>query len=83
MTDSIRAEFNTWWDRQPFNAQFEDVRDQMFNVWVASRAECVVEIPQLREVIYGRRENEHDSGFNTAIDLCFDAIESAGLKLKP
>ena len=38
MTDRARSEFQAWWSRQSFNAQFEDVKQQMENVWVASRA---------------------------------------------
>lgn len=48
--------------------------------WQASRQSLVIELPSLREVIYGRRDNENDSGFNSAIDLCAKAIESAGVK---
>ncbi len=43
-TDKAVAEFEAWWDRQPFNRLFEDVKDQMRNVWVASRRELVVTI---------------------------------------
>ncbi len=38
-TDKAIAEFEAWWDRQPFREQFEDVKDQMRNVWLASRRE--------------------------------------------
>jgi len=72
MTDSIRAEFNTWWDRQPFNAQFEDVKQQMENVWVASREGCVVELPadvSLRQPAEVR-------------DICAQRIKNAGLGVK-
>lgn len=76
MTDAIRAEFNTWWDRQPFNAQFEDVKAQMFNVWVASRAGCVVEMPE---------------AYATDADGCWmvprsemrRAIEDVGVRVRP
>lgn len=44
-TDKAIAEFEAWWDRQPFNRLFEDVKDQMRNVWVASREELVIELP--------------------------------------
>lgn len=43
-TDKAMAEFEAWWDRQPFHEQFEDVKDQMRNVWLASRRELVVTI---------------------------------------
>lgn len=43
-TDKATAEFEAWWDRQPFREQFADVKDQMRNVWLASRRELVVTI---------------------------------------
>lgn len=43
-TDKAIAEFEAWWDRQPHREQFEDVNDQMRNVWLASRRELVVTI---------------------------------------
>ncbi|WP_104097379.1 hypothetical protein [Stutzerimonas kunmingensis] len=43
-TDKAIAEFEAWWDRQPFRDQFEDVKDQMRNVWLASRRDLVVTI---------------------------------------
>lgn len=51
--------------------------------WQASRESLVIELPKIRRIVIGRRENECDSGFNDAIDLCTDAIVSAGLKVKP
>ena len=50
--------------------------------WKASRAAIEVELPALRSITMGRRENEHDSGFNAGVELCIDAIESLGLKVK-
>ena len=43
-TDKAIAEFEAWWQQQPHREQFEDVKDQMRNVWVASRRELVVTI---------------------------------------
>ena len=43
-TDKAIAEFEAWWDRQPHREQFEDLKDQMRNVWLASRRELVVTI---------------------------------------
>lgn len=43
-TDKAIAEFEAWWDRQPFREQFKDVKDQMRNVWLASRRELIVTI---------------------------------------
>lgn len=47
MTDKMREEFEAWWIKQPFHEQFEDVKDQMRNVWRASRAEMVIQMPPL------------------------------------
>ena len=44
MTDKTDAEFEAWWQLQPHREQFEDVKEQMRNVWRASRAEMVVTI---------------------------------------
>jgi hypothetical protein len=45
-TDKAIAEFEAWWPRQPFHEQFESMKTQMRNVWVASRRELVIELPQ-------------------------------------
>lgn len=84
-TDKALSDFNAWWDRQPFRDQFEDMKQQMANVWVASRAEMVIELPpKISE------HNAMDNGFvrpeaveyDSAIDDCRDAIEAAGVKVK-
>lgn len=43
-TDKAIAEFDAWWQQQPFRDQFEDVKDQMRNVWLASRRELVIDL---------------------------------------
>ena len=45
-TDKAIAEFEAWWDRQLWRECFEDVKDQMRNVWLASRRELVIELPE-------------------------------------
>jgi len=40
-TDKAIAEFEAWW-QQLGRTRFEDVMDQMRNVWLASRRELVV-----------------------------------------
>lgn len=42
--DKALSDFNAWWDRQPFRDQFEDMKQQMANVWVASRRELVIDL---------------------------------------
>lgn len=70
MTDQAQKEFDTWWDRQPFHTQFEDLKQQMFNVWVASRAELEVQI-------------ELDEWPTSIARDIRGAIEAAGLKVAP
>ena len=75
-TDKAIAEFEAWWDRQPFHAQFEDVKDQMRNVWLASRRELVIELPE-----------EFDSGY-TRPEMAMvsqevrEVIEAAGVTVR-
>jgi len=69
MTEQARAEFHTWWECQPYKALFEEFKPQMANVWVASRAECVVVIDL----------DEWPSSIAHAIRT---AIEATGLKVQ-
>ncbi|WP_312288852.1 hypothetical protein [Stutzerimonas nitrititolerans] len=76
-TDKAIAEFEAWWDRQPFREQFEDVKDQMRNVWVASRRELVIELPQKFPASPKIRQDR-----NKAINECRAAIEAAGVTVR-
>lgn len=69
-TEQAHAEFETWWNRQPHREQFEDVKGQMRNVWVASRAEMVIEMPKRAD----------SAGCTHVIEACRAAIEAAGAK---
>ncbi len=71
-TDKALSDFNAWWDRQPFRDQFEDMKQQMANVWVASRAEMVIALPDPSRAI--------DIAYFHADVL--DAIAAAGLTVK-
>mgnify|MGYP000874255959 CR=1 FL=1 len=74
-TDKAIAEFEAWWDRQPFRDQFEDVKDQMRNVWLASRRELVVELTGITIL-------EHNGlDFYEKAGLC-QAIEAAGVTVR-
>ncbi|HCJ29157.1 MAG TPA: hypothetical protein DHV63_07675 [Pseudomonas sp.] len=73
-TDKAIAEFEAWWIRQPFNKLFEDVKDQMRNVWVASRMELVIELPPLMT-----RYEKPDYYF---ADGVYAAIEAAGVPVR-
>ena len=74
-TDKAIAEFEAWWDRQPHREQFEDVKDQMRNVWLASRRELVIDLPE--------RFDKYDSGDWTYwADGVDAAIEAAGVTVR-
>ncbi|MGK9045875.1 hypothetical protein KXR63_00750 [Stutzerimonas chloritidismutans] len=86
-TDKAIAEFEVWWDRQPHREQFEDVKDQMRNVWLASRAELVVQLPDdgiddCREAWPGRCRDTFDCGYNFASWRHEQAIEAAGVTVR-
>ena len=78
MTEQAHAEFETWWNRQPHREQFEDVKDQMRNVWRASRAEMVIRLPDA----YANCPPHacYEGGWNDMRDEAVDAIEAAGAK---
>ncbi len=73
MTDKTDAEFEGWWIKQPFSECFEDVKDQMRNVWVASRAELVIEL----DAAYRTDEDGYWVLGRTEVKR---AIEAAGAK---
>ena len=71
-TDKAIAEFEAWWDRQPFREQFKNVKDQMRNVWLASRREMVIQLPdpsKARDIAYYKAD-------------IADAIEAAGVTVR-
>ncbi len=76
-TDKAIAEFEAWWQQQPHREQFEDVKDQMRNVWLASRRELVIPLPA-QYGIGGLAGDAHDR----AIAMCKDAIEAAGVPVR-
>jgi len=78
-TEKAQADFEAWWIKQPFRDQFEDVKDQMRNVWVASRRELVIELPQpLKAPPYA----SYEGGWNDMRGEAIDAIKSDGLTVK-
>jgi hypothetical protein len=81
MTDKTDAEFEAWWQLQPHREQFEDVKEQMRNVWRASRAEMVIELPEDRRVrnLWAEAAGA-DMAYNDAVEECRNAIEAAGAK---
>lgn len=86
-TDKAIAEFEAWWPRQPFHEQFESMKTQMRNVWVASRAELAIELPRAPRAYPA---NEASSDVDYWIDEakwdmygeCRRSIEVAGVKVK-
>lgn len=87
-TDKAIAEFEAWWQQQLWRECFEDVKDQMRNVWLASRRELVIELPPP----YPMPEEPEDAFDDSWMDayhaatgmrrVCLAAIEAAGVKVK-
>lgn len=78
-TDKAIAEFEAWWDRQPFRDQFEDVKDQMRNVWLASRRELVIELPPKPDADTFTRVQ---SAYWQGIDKVAGQAEAAGVTVR-
>lgn len=76
-TDKAIAEFEAWWGRQPHREQFDDLKDQMRNVWLASRRELVIELPPLFRGITPECQAN-----NNAVEKCREAIEAAGVTVR-
>ena len=78
MTGKTDAEFEAWWQRQPFRELFEDVKGQMRNVAVAFRQKgregVVIQLPQC--------DPDEAVRYGTALDDFRAAIEAAGAKWK-
>ena len=52
--------------------------------WNAALDSVVIDMPSFREVRMGRPQEvtQYDSGVNHGIEICTDAIEACGLKVK-
>jgi len=79
-TDKAIAEFEAWWIRQPHREQFEDVKDQMRNVWVARGEQMAVTLVE-------PDPNDYASiaSFRAAEAMqkeCRAAIEAAGVTVR-
>jgi len=91
-TDKAIAEFEAWWDRQPSRDQFEDMKQQMANVWVASRADLVIELPpqvtadDVREAIPFDADGDYAKDaahmVNGAISACGSFAKAAGVTVR-
>lgn len=78
-TDKAIAEFEAWWDRQPFREQFEDMKQQMANVWVASRRELVIQLPPKPDADTFTRVQ---SAYWQGIDKVASQAEAAGVTVR-
>lgn len=69
----------------PEGFEYEDfTTDMCWTCWVESRAAIEVELPKERSVNgHWPEQVASDMGFNDGVELCRDAIESLGLKVKP
>jgi len=78
-TDKAIAEFESWWDRQPHREQFEDLKDQMRNVWLASRRELVIRLPAKPDADTFTRVQ---SAYWQGIDKVASQAEAAGVTVR-
>lgn len=68
MSDKMREEFEAWFKARFWHECYEDVKHHLFAAWQASRESLVIELSPY--ISYDR-------------ELCIEAIEAAGLKVKP
>jgi len=78
-TDKAIAEFEAWWIKQPFREQFEDLKTQFCNVWVASLASVVIELPPKPDADTFTRVQ---SAYWQGIEKVAGQARSAGLTVK-
>ena len=79
-TDKAIAEFEAWWDRQIWHECFEDVKDQMRNVWLASRRELVIELNDISMSQYASVSSFRAAEAMRKEDCA--AIEAAGVTVR-
>ena len=95
MTDKMREEFEAWlkaeWPKAltiKYNTgdYRSDTVQQSWVAWQASREALVIELPEEDEPDYhspGHANQHYAIGFNDGRSQCKEAIEAAGLKVKP
>lgn len=84
--DLIRDQFETYWARQLWAECYEDVKEQMFTIWKASRETVVVKLPPRKSIdhyCYDQGANCNAEGHNQCRAQVSDAIEAQGLKVAP
>lgn len=79
--DKALSDFNAWWDRQPFRDQFEDMKQQMANVWLASRRELVVELPKINPSEWACTGDEC-MALQQGIQIAGRAVRAAGVTVR-
>lgn len=81
MTDQMRAEFEVFWNApEQEELRMSCAKGWVFEVWQASRAALVIELPERVEKETGYTED--DEFYNLAVDRCQQAIEAAGVRVK-
>jgi len=82
--DKCREEFDEWYENHGKAKPFTTVciKDKMFESWQASRESMkAIKLPK-RYVPIGAYKPDYDVGFDDSIDMCKDAITSAGYKVE-
>jgi hypothetical protein len=89
-SDTMREEFEVWFKERFWHECYEDVKHHLFSAWQSSRESLVIELPPVRNEpsCDGASDGEVASwniwvGDKLAKAECREAIESAGLKVKP
>lgn len=79
-TDKAIAEFEAWWQQQLGRTRFEDVRDQMRNVWLASRRVLVIRLNDISMSQYASVSSFRAAEAMRKEDRA--AIEAAGVTVR-
>lgn len=75
--EKMREEFEAWFKARFWHECYEDVKHHLFAAWQASRESLVIELPS--GGYFAGYDNEH---MMESRDVR-EAIEAAGLKVKP
>jgi len=93
--EKMREEFEAWFRHAPGlggydiseywdGTGYQDHGGSYWACWKASRAAIEIELPKERSVNgHWPEQVASDMGFNDGVELCREAIESLGLKVKP
>lgn len=78
MKEQRRAKFEDWWNSPANRGQDPYIKGDLRDAWNAALDSVVIELPDCFET-YGYSAEVA----RVATDCCADAIEAAGLKVKP